>query len=354
VQNRGEAVPLDQGDLVYPDPERVALVIYPAERGLPAWEVFHIKKAFAKSQIGPGLKLGNKRWQPLRENSHMAEPLPLVLCSAHFIIHSKSTITMTCPAPTPSTSISDDLAAQRIGLFATGKYSILNNWVRQQRPGINEAQSVSYTPAQFIALADALSQVDGIAGVKVYFASYLQSSPATDPYLPQGMEDLMTLVFAACDADNRDTGDYFTIDPTGTLPAPAVKRFADTAVPLSWNNYYQQDKLPLLQAAGQKTNPSFQETKLIMYPLSNFQEWADVLNCSGQPGSPVITAVLWSFATYLATETYAGQLGEVITLVPDSTAVSSNAAAIPQGGGGGGSNDTGSPCPPDDVCGPTT
>jgi len=252
---------------------------------------------------------------------------------------------MSCPPPTPTTQIPDALAQARINLFTSGKYTIINNWLQTIRPGVNQPQSMGYTPAQFLFLYNLLAQVVGIAGVKVYFADYAPNPPATDPYLPTGMDYFVTIIFAATDSNMVDTGDYYRIDNSPNPPSPSVKKFADPAVALGWIDYYQENILPLLQAGGQKSDPSFLETKTIFYSMDDLAGWISILNCSGQPGNPTITGVQWSFATYLPDEQYADQLGQVISLLEIS-----NALLKSGGGGGGGNYDTGSPCPPDDIC----
>jgi hypothetical protein len=255
---------------------------------------------------------------------------------------------MSCPPPTPSSLIPDTLAAERINLFVTGKYNIINDWLQTMRPGVDQPQSMTYTPTQFQYLYNLLLQVPGIAGVKVYFANYVPNPPVTDPYIPAGMEYFLTILFAATDGDMKDTGDYYVVDNSANPPTPSVKKFQDATIPLSWINYYQQNILPLLQADGQQSNPAFLETKTIFYTMEDLAGWISIINCSGQPGNPVINGVEWSFATYGPDEEYANQLGQVITLTALNT--DSNARVKTLSGGGGGNYDTGSPCPPDDIC----
>jgi hypothetical protein len=258
---------------------------------------------------------------------------------------------MNCPPPVSDSIIPDDLAASRIDKFLNGKFNILNDWLQTVSPGATASQSMQYAPGQFVYLVNLLASIPNIFGVKVYFAVYFPQPPATDPYLPNGMAYLLTVIFAATDSNYIDTGDYFTIDPTQTLPTPSVKKFPDGRIPQSWIDYYLQNNLPLLQADGQITNPDFLETKAIFYPLDYFMDWANIINCSGQPGNPVITGVDWSFATYLDDEDYPNQLGEVIALEEgDSMNSKKEYGKEVSLTGGGGSYDTGSPCPPDDVC----
>jgi len=246
---------------------------------------------------------------------------------------------MNCPCPTPQSFVPEPLNTERIGNYETLKFPVLNSWVQFMQPAATEEQSLPFTAQQFKDLVAALGAVQGITGVRIYFASYKKDSPATDGIIPSGKENLLTLIFAATGAGMNDTGDFFNIDYTGTTPAPAVKTLT-AAMASDWVEYYQSIKLYLLQQAGMESDPGFLETKALWHPFSDFTDWLCIVNCSGQPGCPVVTNVQASFSAYNPDENFANQLGLMFEMT-DSNAGTSKALA-----GGDGGYDTGSPCPP--------
>jgi hypothetical protein len=247
---------------------------------------------------------------------------------------------MSCPCPTPNSYVPEPLNSERIANYQNNKYSILNNWVNFMDPGVNEELNLPFTAQQFIDLVASLQAVPDIGGVRIYFASYQKNSPATDNYIPTGKQDLLTLIFAATDADMNDTGDYFNIDYTGTTPGPSVKTLT-SQMASSWVKYYQSIKLYLLQKAAVETNPNFLETKALWHPIGDLTDWLCIVNCSGQPGCPVVTGVQASFSAYNPGENYANQLGLEFEMTDNTTG-----SIKPLTGDGDGGYDTGNPCPP--------
>jgi hypothetical protein len=188
--------------------------------------------------------------------------------------------------PKPVMFVSRDLDHKWIGNYMKKKHLALSQLI-----GKPETTSLYFSLDNFSDLIDRISEVKGVGGVKVYFASYcLTGMGEVDAIANSGWMDLLTLVFSATDNRANDLGQYYMIKPAGgVLPLSA-----DTARTLV--RRFQNQKIPFLTTIIKDAGlPNFQETKSFYYPLSNFNGPFDIIKELKLHHAAGITAFIGSY-----------------------------------------------------------
>jgi len=179
-----------------------------------------------------------------------------------------------------------DLDHKWIGNYMKKKYLALSHFI-----GKPETTCLYYSAGDFTDLIGRISTVNGVGGVKVYFASYcLTGVPAIDDIANAGYMDQLTLVFGATDSGRNDLGQYFTVNPNGGVIAltPATAKNLVLC--------YQTKKMPLLTAIINDAGvANFSETKSYWYPLVDFDGPYDIIKEMQTHGAAGITAFIGSY-----------------------------------------------------------
>lgn len=221
---------------------------------------------------------------------------------------------MACPCKVPGSYIPHDLAVLRIAKFQANKFPWIDAWVKFKHPTMQEESLLRFDVKEFTSLLDTLVAIPGIGGVRIYFASYNKNGTVTDPILPKGKEDLLTVIFASTDGKGLDTGKYFNVDYTSSTTKPYLKDLTQ-AQSSDWVKYFQDNKLYLLQQEGKKTNPAFLETRSIWFAINHITDWKCIIECSNEPGMTPIIFVQLAFAAYIDTDNWPNQLSFVIQMM---------------------------------------
>jgi len=188
--------------------------------------------------------------------------------------------------PKPQMFVSRDLDHKWIGNYLKKKHLALSHLIGKQ-----ETTSLYFSLADFTELIDRISAVQGVGGVKVYFASYCPTGVAEiDGIAHSGWMDLLTLVFAATDNRANDLGKYFLVKPLGGLLSVSQET-ARTLVMC-----FQTKKMPFLTTIIKDAGiANFQETRSFWYPLANFNGPFDIVKEMKMDGAAGITAFIGSY-----------------------------------------------------------
>lgn len=173
-----------------------------------------------------------------------------------------------------------------IGNYLKKKHLALSHFI-----GKPETTSLYFSLNDFSTVIDRLSAIPGVAGVKMYFATYCTTGNAdVDIVARSGYMDQLTLIFGATDGNQNDLGQYFLIRPSGGI------LFLTVDIALMLVRCYQQVKMPFLvkiiNGAGLST---FQETKALWYRLDKFNGPFDMIKEAKLQDAVGVTAFLGSF-----------------------------------------------------------
>jgi hypothetical protein len=162
----------------------------------------------------------------------------------------------------------DNFLNNNSNIESDSKYSLLSQKIQEPETAsiFYSLKSFQNLLATFETQAKATNQPFGY--FRVYIASYFEDSGG---YVPKGFNKHLTLIFAPALSPNSDVGDYYVINPDGTI-AKLPK-----SVKNGWINYYAIEKLSQLHNTIYKNDPDNQSNNPESDTRSVVYHWANVL-----------------------------------------------------------------------------